>query len=285
MRTEKEIFNLIINAAKDDDILRACIMTGSRTNPDAPKDKYQDYDIVYIVRKKTDISPYFNNIEWLEKHFGKPIIMQLPQSMSAEICPPDDDGHFAALMIFDDGVRIDLNIADNYIDDGEHTVILFDKDDDFQSMNPNDKHWHVKPPTTKVFQDCCNEFWWCLNNVAKGIARDELPFAMNMYNTIVREMHDKMIEWYIGTENDFAVSAGKNGKYFKRYLTPEMYEKYAATYSDSDYNHFWKAVFTACELFHYTAVKVAEYFGVEYNQDEENAMISYLKGVESVTTT
>jgi len=52
------------------------------------------------------------------------------------------------------------------------------------------------------YYSCCNNFWWCLNNVAKGIARDELPYAMHMLNDVVRaELHD-MINWYIGTQQD-----------------------------------------------------------------------------------
>lgn len=38
----------------------------------------------------------------------------------------------------------------------------------------------------------------CLNNVAKGIARDELPYAMEMYNCVVRNDLKDMIYWYIG---------------------------------------------------------------------------------------
>ncbi|MHB1485565.1 MAG: aminoglycoside 6-adenylyltransferase [Saccharofermentanales bacterium] len=41
---------------------------------------------------------------------------------------------------------------------------------------------------------CCNNFWWCLNNVAKGIARDELPYVMHMLNEVVRsELHETII--------------------------------------------------------------------------------------------
>jgi len=279
MRTEKDIFDLIISIAKDDELLRAAIMTGSRANPDSPKDKYQDYDIAYIVKSKNDIKPYYNNTGWIERHFGKPLITQLPENM--ELIPPDGDGHFTALMLFNDGVRIDLTIDDNYIDDGQYIYVIFDKDNRFHSMKPDDKHWRIKPPNSKYFYDCCNEFWWCLNNVAKGIARDELPYAMNMYNCIVKDMLDKMIEWFIGVSYDFSVSSGKNGKYFKKYLPVDLYEKYKKTYSDSDYDNFWDSISRACELFHFSAEKVASYLNVSYNQNEENGMNKYLEMVKN----
>jgi aminoglycoside 6-adenylyltransferase len=97
-----------------------------------------------------------------------------------------------------------------------------------------------------------------------------------MYNKIVKEMLDKMIEWYIGVNHDFSVSTGKNGKYFKKYLTKEIYEKYVKTYSDSDYENLWNSVYAACELYHITAEKVAKYLNVEYNQNEEDGMRKYL---------
>jgi len=277
MRSKEEILDLIINIAKDDECIRVVLMTGSQANPDAPNDKYQDFDITYFVN---NISPFYNNSEWIEKHFGKSLIMQLPENM--ELLPSSGDGHFCCLMILEDGNRIDLSIEFTpYIDDGEPAVILLDKDGFFPQLKPDKKHWHIKPPSKKHFFDCCNEFWWCLNNVAKGIFRDELPYAMNMYNCIVREMLDKMIEWFIGVNYNFSVSSGKMSKYFKKYLSEAIYEKYKETYSDSNYNHFWASVFTACELFHLTAEKVADYLNVSYNQNEENGMIKYLSMVRN----
>lgn len=46
MRTEKEMYKLIISIAKSDERIRAVYLNGSRTNPNVPKDIFQDYDVV-----------------------------------------------------------------------------------------------------------------------------------------------------------------------------------------------------------------------------------------------
>lgn len=48
MRTEPEMLDLILQTAKVLQV-NAVAMSGSRTNPKAPKDEFQDYDVVYIV--------------------------------------------------------------------------------------------------------------------------------------------------------------------------------------------------------------------------------------------
>ena len=55
MRSEQEMYELIINTARNDERIRAVIMNGSRANPNAPRDIFQDYDIVYIV---TEVSSF-----------------------------------------------------------------------------------------------------------------------------------------------------------------------------------------------------------------------------------
>jgi len=104
---------------------------------------------------------------------------------------------------------------------------------------------------------------------------------MRMYNVIVRDMLVKMIDWYIGINSDFSVSVGMSGKYYKRYLPKEIYEMYAKTYSDSDYNNFWAAIFTACKLFRTIAQPVAEYFRYTYNITEDTNMMEYLMRVKN----
>jgi hypothetical protein len=167
---------------------------------------------------------------------------------------------------------------------GEPAVILLDKDHGRgflpHQLVPNPEHWHIKPPSPLYFYSCCNNFWWCLNNVAKGIARDELPYVMDMLNVWVRsELHD-MISWYIGTLHGFSLSTGKACKYIKKYLPPELYTQYTATYSNSDYTDVWAAVDAMCDLFHTQALAVASHFGFTYQQEEEDGIREYLRMVK-----
>ncbi len=64
MRSEKEMMDLIMDTAKKDERIRAVIMNGSRTNPNARKDFFQDYDIVYIVR---DVQSFTKDHSWVNR--------------------------------------------------------------------------------------------------------------------------------------------------------------------------------------------------------------------------
>ena len=54
MRTEQELYQLILDYAWKDDRIRGVILNGSRANPTAPLDRFRDFDIVYLV---TDVEP------------------------------------------------------------------------------------------------------------------------------------------------------------------------------------------------------------------------------------
>lgn len=272
MRTPEEMLDLILNVAKEDERIRAVIMGGSRVNESCSKDRYQDFDIGYFVN---DVTPFWDNMEWIEEKFGKPSLVQKPETM--ELIPPDNDGNFIYLMIFPDGNRIDLQItSDRYDDDGEPMVLLLDKDGDFPKIEIQKDYWYVEKPTQKQFGDCCNEFHWCLNNVSKCIARDELSYAMEQFNHYVRDMLILVLDWYVGALYDFNISSGKNGKYFKKYLPNEIYLRFQSTYTDSDYELIWKAVFEALHLFGDVARMVAEKLDYVYDEEEEKGIETYM---------
>ena len=50
MRTEKEIYDLVLNFAFQDERIRIVTLEGSRTNVNIPKDNLQDYDITFFGR-------------------------------------------------------------------------------------------------------------------------------------------------------------------------------------------------------------------------------------------
>ena len=277
MRTPEEMFELILNVAKEDERIRAVTMVGSRANKDCPVDRYQDFDIAFFVN---DVSPFWDNEEWIEAKFGKPSIMQKPESI--ELIPPENNGNYVYLMVFPDGNRIDLTVAVNpCIDEGEPMVLLLDKDGTFPKMQVAEDYWYIKRPTAKHFADCCNETHWLLNNVAKGIAREELSYAMTMQG-YTRDMLILMLEWYVGMNYDFKVSAGKCGKYFRKYLPKTLYERFAKTYSGADFDAMWDAAFEMLYLFGDVAREVAANLGFTYNEAEEKGIEDYMKQVQKL---
>ncbi len=279
------MLDLILGVAKADERIRAVYMNGSRTNPNAAKDKYRDYDIVYVV---TETEPFIADEEWINR-FGDILMLQQPDSndMKGGFYNEHHDffRSYAWLMLFKDGNRIDLNIeikeeaATHFLED-KLTVLLLDKDGFLPAIKaPSDADYHVKKPSEGKYFACCNDFWWCLNNVAKGIAHDELPYAMEMFNSVVRPMLKHAINWYIGVSTDFSVSAGKMGKCYKKYLPPELYELYLATYSDGDAKNIWASIFAACELFRITAKAVADALSFTYIERDDANMTAYLENV------
>src|SRR5699024_10220159 len=99
----------------------------------------------------------------------------------------DFDNSYGYLMLFTDGNRIDLHIQtrevmiEGYTKD-KLTIPLLDKDNMLPKIpSPTDMDYWVKKPTEPLFMSCCNDFWWCLQNVGKGIWRDELPYAKQMF--------------------------------------------------------------------------------------------------------
>jgi len=278
MRVEQEMFELILNVAETDERIRAVSMEGSRANPNIPKDPYQDYDITYYV---TDITAFYNKPELIIEKFGKPLIMQMPETMRN----PDGGGHFNYMMIYPDGNRLDLTFQPKkHIDTGEPFVILLDKDSGKGFLpiisQTSDNLYHIKTPTALEYYSCCNNFWWCLNNVAKGIARDELPYVMYMINNVVRDELHFMIDWYIGLTLGFDRSVGKAGKYYKSLLPPMIYKQYRSTYSSGDYADIWTAVSEMCNLFNSLAVPVGAYFEFDYRKHEEDGIREYLRIVK-----
>ena len=278
MRTEQEMLDLILSTARQDERIRAVIMNGSRLNPNAPRDPFQDFDIVYFV---TEMAPFVRNREWI-KRFGELMILQMPEDMQDP--PPSEDGGFGYLMQFTDGNRIDLGIyplekLHEHLDDSQ-SVLLLDKDGIIPPFPPaSDKDYLPKPPTAKTFADCCNEFWWVSPYVAKGLWREELTYAKSMLDGAVREQLMKMLTWQIGVKTQFSVSPGKLGKYFQQYLEPELWELLLRTYADASYEHTWEALFTMGDLFRMTALGVAEHFGFDYPHGDDERVSAHLKHV------
>lgn len=275
MFKETETQNKIITLAETDDRIRAVLLNGSRANANVNPDKYQDFDIVFLVK---EFNSFLSDRNWIDA-LGKPILQQLPDEMELGKNPYEENVSFGFLMIFEDGSRIDLTLFphekfETHFKIDSLTIVWLDKDDMFKNIvAASDKDYHIKKPGQREFAEVCNEFWWCVTNVAKGLKREEIIYAKDMLENVVRPMFWKVIEWNIGVENNFEVSAGKSGKFAKRFMHESLYKDVLKTYSDADTENNWSALQLMTEIFIKEQKKLAKELCFEINVEEaENSM-------------
>ena len=230
MRAEKEIYDLVLNFAFQDERIRIVTLEGSRTNVNIPKDYLQDYDITFFV---IDMGEFLKSDDWLSV-FGNRIMMQKPEDM--ELFPPEEKG-FSYIMLFDDGVKIDLTLLpvsmlEEYLTRDKLVKIMLDKDNMIKTeIAPTDEDYYIKCPTERKFDDCCNEFWNVATYVSKGLLRGEILFAIDHMNEVLRHELLRMISWYVGTEKGFNFSLGKNYKFLDKHISKELWNNLLNTYS------------------------------------------------------
>lgn len=279
MRSEEEMIAAIISFAEDEERIRAAVMNGSRVNPNAPRDFFQDYDVLLIA---SDVDAFVRDRAWIGR-FGPLMIMQTPNDK--EVRQPDDP--FPFLLQFADGNRIDFTFYPlsrmDRLETDSLSLLLLDKDGLVPPLPPpSDNDYITRPPTAGEFADCCNEFWWVSAYVAKGLWRRELSYAKHLFEGPVRNMMILMLKWHIGVRTGFSADSGKHGKYFERYLEPRLWERYIRTYPDADYDNIWRALFVMGDLFRETAAGVASHLGLVYRQDKDDNVTAHLKHVQAL---
>lgn len=279
MRKEAEMLELITAVAQQDCRISAAYLEGSRANSSAPGDIFQDYDVVYIV---DDTRPFIEDKSWIDR-FGLRLYMQRPEE--SVYYTSNTEKSYGWLIQLADGNRLDLHVCtkDTALSSLRLYRVLVDKDGIMpKAIEDSDEIYWVRRPSQGEFACTCNEFWWCLNNVAKGLWRDELPYVMDMIDFHVRPMLRRILEWRIGAETEFSLSVGKSAKYMKRYLDKGAYERYLSTYPRADCEEIWQAVMSMCVLFDETACDVANRLGLVYDLKEAEAAFSYLKHVREL---
>lgn len=266
MRTDTEMMNLILQIAESLQV-EAVALSGSRANPRAPKDEFQDYDVVYIV---DDLEDLISDLSWLDQ-FGKRIIEQ-------EVTL----GHRRLyLMLFEDGNRIDLTLCpkehiQEWVDSEANFEVIKDDKCLFEAYQPNLKRYWTAPPTEEEFAASCNEFWWVSAYVVKAIRRNQLIYAIDHLYGICQQELLKVLAWQV-TSDRGAVDIGKNYKYLFHYLPAEKEKEFSALLNLSSIEKVSQSWFATMNVFDQEAQILAQKMGFTYDMEVAEKMISYAK--------
>ena len=263
MKTKTEMFDVILQTAKALQVY-AVAMSGSRTNPKAPKDEFQDYDVVYIVE---DLDGLVADLAWLDQ-FGTRIIEQHNVLGNRRLY----------LMLVEDGNRIDLTLCPKehikeWVDSEADFTVLDDPQRLFDSYAPTPKRYWTTPASATDFDKSCNEFWWVSAYVVKGIHRNHLVYATDHLYGICQQELLKLLAWQVADKG--TVDVGKNYKYLFQHLPAEKEKEFTALLDFSDQKKITKSLFATMDFFHKEAQAFSLKTGFHYDKVTAEKMIEY----------
>lgn len=264
MRTETEMLDVILKTAKTLQVV-AVAMSGSRTDTKAPKDEFQDYDVVYVV---DDLDNLTRDLSWLDR-FGKRIIEQ-------EVTL----GHRRLyLMLFEDGNRIDLTLCpkehiQEWVESEVGFNVLEDPENLFKAYSQNPERYWITSASAIEFEKACNEFWWVSAYVVKGICRKQVIYATDHLYGICQQEFFKILAWQVASDRG-KVDIGKNYKYLFNYLPAEQKKEFSDLLDFSSIDKITQSLLATMELFHQEAQSLAKKMGYDYDKEVAEKMIEY----------
>ena len=264
MRTETEMLDAISQIAKSLQV-EAVAMSGSRTNPKAPKDEFQDYDVIYVV---DDLDNLTSDLSWLNQ-FGKRIIEQHNVLEHRHLY----------LMLFEDGNRIDLTLCpkehiQEWVDSEAGFTVLEDPKGVFEPYSPNPQRFWTSPASAIEFDKACNEFWWVSAYVVKGICRKQAIYATDHLYGICQQELLKLLAWQVAADKG-TVDIGKNYKYLFQYLPTEKEKEFSNLLAFSSVEKLTQSLFATMQLFHREAQFLAHKMGFDYDMEVAEKIIEY----------
>ncbi|MFS9188481.1 aminoglycoside 6-adenylyltransferase [Streptococcus infantis] len=266
MRTDQEMLGLILKTAATLKI-EAVALSGSRTDTKAPKDEFQDYDVVFVV---DDLDNLTSDLSWLDS-FGKRIIEQHNVLGNRRLY----------LMLFEDGNRIDLTLCpteyiQEWVDSEADYVVLKDEKGLFESYTTSPQRYWTNPASQTDFEKACNEFWWVSAYVVKGIHRNHLFYATDHLYGICQKELLKLLAWQAAADKE-TVDVGKNYKYLFQYLPTEKEKEFSALLDFSSVEKLTQSLFATMEFFHQEAQSLAQKMGFDYDKEVAEKMIQYAR--------
>ena len=264
MRTETEMLDLILQIAKKLQV-DAVALSGSRTEDQAPKDEFQDYDIVYIVENLDEL---ISDLSWIDQ-FGTCNIEQHNILGNRRLY----------LMLFEDGNRIDLTLCPKvhikeWVESEADFTVLEDTKGLFETYSPSPERYWITPATETDFEKSCNEFWWVSAYVVKGICRKQVIYATDHLYSICQQELLKIFAWQVAADKG-TIDIGKNYKYLFNYLPAEQEKKFSNLLDFSSLDKITQSLLATMQLFHQEAQRLAQKMGFDYDKEVAEKMIQY----------
>ena len=268
---DDKMINQLTEWAKQRESVRVVILTSTRAIPGGHVDAYSDYDVVVVT---DDVREMATDLGW-QDHFGEVLISYWD--------PVEEDvttGAASASNItnYVNGLKIDFGLwtprhfsdmtsgpdPDEEFDAGYR--VLVDKDGLTADLPaPTFTSFVPIRPDEEEFLRLITDFLIGVPYVAKNLLRDELlpmkwvlDFDMR-YTYLV-----PMLQWRVECDHDWSLKGGNLGKGLKAHLAEDVWTDLEGTFTGSDPESNWQALFAMIDLFDRVAREVAGLLAYSY---------------------
>ena len=280
---EKDVVDKLVAWGTTHPLIRAMILTSSRTRPNGPVDPLSDYDLILAV---SEVESFAFDDAWIFD-YGKPMVRWGDQGEMHGLAT-----YFRGV-VYQDFVKIDYSIwpvelleriaasasLPDQLDVGYR--VLLDKDQLTAGwMQPSYQAHIPTRPTEAEYRALVEEFWWGTTYVAKSLWRDDLVFARWCLDQDLKlETMRRMLEWRIEIDHDWSVKPGVYGRGLKQLLPPNIWSEFASTYVSLDVEETWTALDRVIALFRQVALDVGNALGYIYPQQVDDQVSAYLEAI------
>jgi aminoglycoside 6-adenylyltransferase len=283
---EKDVVDKLVAWGTAHPLIRAMILTSSRSRPDGPVDPLSDYDLILAV---SDVRPFAFEDAWISE-YGRPMVRWGDQGAEHGLTT-----YFRGV-VYQNYVRIDYSIwpvevleriaADPPLPELDMGYrVLLDKDQRTAGWKqPTYQAYIPARPTEAEYQALVEEFWWGTTYVAKSLWRDELVFAKWVLDADLKlETMRRMLEWCIEIDHHWKVAPGLHGRGLKQLLPPDIWSEFASTYVSLDVEETWVALDRVIALFRKLAPDLGNALGYAYPQQVDDQVSAYLEAIRAMS--
>lgn len=259
--------------ARQNDDIRALILTGSLARHDGTPDPFSDLDIQVITR---DLQRLTANDNWLKDLGDVWIRFPLNQDLPYQ------------LVWFRGGIKVDfqfLDVADLHAvvagadlpDEykrGYHVVL--DKDDLFRNLAPSPRVFpQPLPPTVAAFAETINEFWFEAIHVAQFIRRREFWVVKHRDWTMKGNLL-RLLEWHAYCISKDPINTWQLGRRISSWADQEAIEALKAIWGGWEAHSLWQALFAQLALFRRLTLELSQAFESEYEDKTHQEIYHYI---------
>lgn len=274
----------IIAWGKQQEAVRAILLTGSLASPAPYIDALSDFDVILVL---TDIHPFYESRAWLEDF--APVLALYRDPLMLE----DGLEKSGYVVQFENGLKIDFTLwtvarmqrihaapdLPEEFDAGYR--VLLDKDHLTAHLQPATFQGYIpKPPTNAAYQTIMESFFLDTCYVAKFLWRDDLVAAKHLLDNFIKQDYLRpMLEWHSEIAHNWTIKPGPFGRRLKKWLRPDLWTALEKTYTGADIADNWQALENTIALMQQVAGEVGEKLGFVYPHETGARTQAYLQKV------